>query len=341
MLPNLHAIFSNSFRTAEGDYSDKITDKEIELLFQHKLFKCFLPESLGGLALDLPSTLRIIQDAAYINGSLGWLVQIGNGGMYFATNFDEKLAEKFLQPADAVISGSGTATSTAIVCDGGYMLSGKWKYCSGSAYATLFTVTFTTDDSDEILSAVVPRKEVKVINDWDTIGMRNTSTNTIQLENVFLSNEQLFKVSERKAYFNEPALSLPFILYAQAFFIHVVFGVFDRFLIEAEQMLPENTNISERVKKCLELIQKGRISLETSKKTVDSIVLKILAPTASFSEEEEMNFQRMFVDKAHEIRNSANDLYAILGIEVIYRKHPVAICYADLVTVSQHKLLNW
>jgi hypothetical protein len=340
MLPDLHAIFSNSFRTAEGDYSDLITDKEIELLFQHKLFKCFLPESLGGLALDLPATLRIIQDAAYINGSLGWLVQIGNGGMYFATNFDEKLAEKFLQPANAVISGSGTPTAKAVACEGGYMLSGSWKYCSGSAYATLFTVTFTTDDSDEILSAVVPRKEVKVINDWDTIGMRNTSTNTIQLENVFLSNDQLFKVSERKAYFNEPALSLPFILYAQAFFIHVVFGVFDRLLTEAEQMLPENTSTSERVKKCLELIQKGRISLETSKKTVDSIVLKILAPSASFTEEEELAFQQTFIEKAKEMRVLAAELYASMGIEVIYRNNPVAICYMDLVTVSQHKLLN-
>ena len=340
MLPDLHTIFSHSFRTAEGDYSDLLTDNEIELLFQHKLFKCFLPESLGGLALDLPATLRIIQDAAYINGSLGWLVQIGNGGMYFATNFDEKLAEKFLQPADAVISGSGTPTAKAISCEGGYMLSGSWKYCSGSAYATLFTVTFTTDDSDEILSAVVPRKEVKVINDWDTIGMRNTSTNTIQLENVFLSNDQLFKVSERKAYFNEPALSLPFILYAQAFFIHVVFGVFDRFLIEAEQMLPEKTSTSERVRKCLELIQKGRITLETSKNTVDSILSKILAPSASFSEEEELAFQQTFIEKAKELRVLAAELYANMGIEVIYRKNPVAIFYMDLVTVSQHKLLN-
>lgn len=338
--PDLKLIFSQSFRTAEGDYSDLITDKEIELLFQNKLFKCFLPESLGGLALDLPSTLQLIETAASINGSLGWLVQIGNGGMYFATNFDEQLAEKFLQPYDAVIAGSGTATSTAIAFTGGYRLSGKWKYCSGSAYATLFTVTFTTNDTNEVLSAVVPRKDVKIINDWDTIGMRGTSTNTIELKDVFLSNEQLFSVSERKAFLQEPALSLPFILYAQAFFIHVIFGISDRLLIEAEKMLTKKENSNEKTKKSAFLIENGRFILENAKKSVDSMVREMLHPSSSFTEEQEAVYQQNFVELAMELKKSAFELHSALGIEVVYRSHPFAIFFADLLTVSQHKLLN-
>lgn len=345
MIPDLNKIFENSFQTKEGTYKDYISKEDIDLIFEHKLFKCFLPESLGGLGYTFTQTLQIIEDASFINGSLGWLIQIGNGGMYFVTNFEEEVAKKLFTPLNAVIAGSGTPTSAAEPVDGGYIVSGKWKFCSGSDYATLFTITFTLNDTDEIYSAIIPRDQVQVLDDWDTIGMRNTSTNSIQVENVFVAKEFLFQLSERESFLDEKIFSLPFILYAQAFFIHVVYGVFKRMLSESETILLKKEEIwkiadSVRYKNFKKLISEAYILLEDEKHLTNSIVLKLIDPTYKSDSNYENKLQNEFFLAAENIRKFAHTLYAALGIDVLYRSHPIAICYADLLSASQHKLLN-
>lgn len=344
MRPNLKEIFTASFQDNQGKFIDVLTQHEINLLIEHKLFKCFLPASLGGLGLSLEETLLVIEEAAFINGSLGWLVQIGNGGMYFATNFPEELAEKFLRSTDAVISGSGTPTTTATAVEGGYRLSGSWRLCSGSAYATLFTVTFYTPDQNEVLSAVVPRKEVHVIEDWDTIGMRNTSTNTIQVTDVFIPFAHTFKVTERKSYLNEKVLGLPFILYAQAFFIHVVYGVFERMLEETQialdiKRMEWTVKNPERIARLERLIREGELLIQNGKATTAEIIAIMLKDNYTSTPEIEDGFQSKFSRVAVDIRKHAHEMFHAIGIDVLYRGNAVTICYLDLLSVSQHKLL--
>lgn len=344
-LPNIEEIFKDSFLSENKQHNDVITNREIELLFEHRLFKCFLPESLGGLGLGLPETLRVIEEASFINGSLGWLIQIGNGGMYFVTNFEEEKAIELFSPKNAVIAGSGTSTCVAEAVSGGYHVSGTWKYCSGSDYATLFTVTFTTSDTGEVISAVVPREKVTILNDWDTLGMRNTSTNSIRVDQLFIPTGNVFKVSERKSFLQESVLGLPFLLYAQAFFIHVVFGIFKHMLTEAFYILANKDpfwkeNYPSRYSKLDKLVYDGFTLLEAAKVASDKIVLEVIDSTYMSYEDREKIMQQEFVKYVGEIRSHAHSLYSSLGIEVVYRSHPIAICYLDLLSASQHKLLN-
>ena len=119
MIPSVKDIFKDSFKNSNGEYSNELTQKEIDLLFEHKLFKCFLSEKVNGFGLTIPQTLSIIEDASYLNGSLGWLIQIGNGGNYFLSNFEEKTGISLFSKNNAVIAGSGTATSSAKLVEGG------------------------------------------------------------------------------------------------------------------------------------------------------------------------------------------------------------------------------
>lgn len=343
MKPDLFNIFRHSFRSADGRFQDLITEQEIDLLFEHKLFKCYLQKDLGGLGLNITQTLQVIEDAAYINGSLGWLVQIGNGGMYFVSNFEESIAKEIFSPANAVIAGSGTATVLAIRLEGGYRLTGSWKYCSGSAYASLFTVTFRTNDSDEIVSAMVPRKDVKVIEDWDTLGMRGTSTNSIEVSDIFIPDKYLFKMPEQKSFGNDPVFNLPFFIYAQAFFIHVVYGIFSRMIEESEKLVDgkkEHWNLTNpaRNEQVNTLLTTARQLLSDSKQLTSSLVEKSLLTILDV--EEEKQIQEKFVRCALEIRSQTHALYTSMGMDVLYRSHPIAVCFADLITCTQHRLLN-
>jgi hypothetical protein len=94
--------------------SAKMDSTVVELLFRERLFKCFLPTELNGLGLSLTETMQVIRECAYINGSLGWLVQIGNGGNYFASCFPEPISKELFSPLSAVIAGSGAPSGSAV-----------------------------------------------------------------------------------------------------------------------------------------------------------------------------------------------------------------------------------
>lgn len=336
MLPDIKQIFGTTFTDSFGKYVNKITSNTIQLAYEHKLFKLFLPKALGGLELGMIETLAMIREASFINGSLGWLIQIGNGGMYFATNFTEELATKFFEPSDAVIAGSGTVNGTCVDVEGGVRINGNWKYCSGSAYATLFTVTIMRQDGT-VCAAILPRNQVTILNDWQTIGLSHTSTNTIVLDDVFVPSHHLFSVFDRKSFTEFSVFNLPFLIYAQAFFSSVTLGIFNRLLQEAKGIADakqtENTNLT----KCIEA---GQQLLQDIISQSNQVVEKLIETDGVLTTPEEETLQLQYKNWVKQVRNHAHQLHAQVGMHGLYAQNAFTIFYLDLLAATQHKLLQ-
>ena len=100
-------------------------------------FRLLMPRALGGAQLDHPDFLRIVRIFAEADGSVGWSINQNN---VFATNStrmnDLTRAEIYADPRAVITNGPPTAQSKAIAVDGGYLLSGRWNFSSGSDHAT-------------------------------------------------------------------------------------------------------------------------------------------------------------------------------------------------------------
>jgi alkylation response protein AidB-like acyl-CoA dehydrogenase len=335
LKPNIYYLLAKQFTNPDGTYKNEITQEVINTIFEHRLFKLFLPNALGGLGLGMMDTLAVIREAAYLNGSLGWLIQIGNGGMYFATNFPEEISTQLFSPADAVIAGSGTVYGTCVDVDGGVCISGSWKYCSGSAYATLFTVTVMRADGT-VCAAILPSKDVTILNDWQTIGLTQTSTNTIVLDDVFVPHQSIFSVFERKSFKDYAVFNLPFLIYAQAFFSSVAFGIFERLLHEAEQVNNQKQLPNVVLSDC---IQQGKAMLQQAIAQSNQWVTDIQNRTSELSTEEDLQIQTWYKTTVKQLRHHAHELHAQLGMHGLYAQNTFTIFYLDLLAATQHKLL--
>ena len=99
-------------------------------------FRLLMPRALGGAQLDHPDFLRIVRIFAEADGSVGWSINQNN---VFATNStrmnDRARAEIYADPRAVITNGPPTAQSKAIAVDGGYLLSGRWNFSSGSDHA--------------------------------------------------------------------------------------------------------------------------------------------------------------------------------------------------------------
>jgi len=328
-----------------GIYQDGFPEDVLRIIRDNKIFKLFLPETLGGRGMSLQETLTVIQRCAYINGTLGWLVQIGNGGNYFAGYFDEKTSHELFSPANAVLAGSGAVTGTASPVEGGYKVSGRWKYASGSAHASFFTISCKVEGSDQCISCALMPEQVNVIDDWKSIGMRFSTTNTFTAENQFVPHNHVFGLTEQKCLNDFSIFSFPFLSFAQAFFLSVQYGLLSRILHEASADVVKNeerwkVQHADRITAIRKSILSGMQMQITFARELNTLV-DLIGKSAG----DEQNKLVTELDSKAKTQNTAilheaQGLFALMGMEVLYETHPINIAYRDMITCGQHSLLN-
>lgn len=76
----------------------------------------------------------------------------------------------------------------------GYRLDGSKSFCSGSLDSDVIPTTAWLEGNGELVIVILPTRSpgVELIDDWDNIGQRQTSSGTIRFQQVLLSPEQLF-----------------------------------------------------------------------------------------------------------------------------------------------------
>jgi alkylation response protein AidB-like acyl-CoA dehydrogenase len=90
--------------------------------------------------------------------------------------------------AEALVAGEWTTPTTAEREDGGYRINGRKYFCSQAPGMDLVRVNALDTQTGEILVCTVPAhaEGVRVVETWDTTGMRGTASHDLVLENVFV-----------------------------------------------------------------------------------------------------------------------------------------------------------
>lgn len=314
---------------------EKVTPEIIQEFIEHKLFKCNLPKNLGGLDWNLVQTLDFIEVSAFNDGSLGWLLQIGNGGNYFASSFPIDVASEIFGDPKTVIAGSGAPLGVAQKVEKGYKITGKWPYCSGSDYANWFTMNCKIDGTDQITSFITQRNQIEIVEDWDTLGMRETSSNSIQAKDIFIEERFCFDVNKNHEHIVNEVLNLPFVLFAELYFMAVVNGLARKILAEAEDLIPFRSELDQKhiMDGVKELSARVAINREEVLHKLESVQMK---PSIELAEELGKQI-RAYVKN---VRIGIHELYPYLGMRVIHKSHPITKAYEDLITIAQHAMLR-
>src|SRR5690606_33186997 len=146
----------------------------IEAMHEERLFRLWMPRSMGDDELSIPDTLEVYEAVSRLDGAAGWTIMIGGGAGLFSGFLPEHAAEEILGPRDAVIAGSGAPSGRATPVEGGYEVHGHWRYASGAPHATWFTASCLVEDGSappRIRAIAVPRESVRILETWDVAGL--------------------------------------------------------------------------------------------------------------------------------------------------------------------------
>lgn len=174
----------------EFDSNGRLPDHLFEQLAALGLFRLLLPASLGGPGLSALEFMGVVEAAAALDGTVGWLTGNG-GGMARAGGYlpAESAREIFGDPLAFVVSSTG-AVGRAVRVPGGYSVTGRWPFGSGSPHGTWFTPICAVEDREqttgELIFVYVPRKDVLLHDNWQVSGLCATGSVDFEFADVFV-----------------------------------------------------------------------------------------------------------------------------------------------------------
>lgn len=177
---------------ANGKATDahrSVLQENIDLLEAAGVFRMTVPRRFGGLDLALADQYRVLAEVARGCSSTGWVAQIWSAAGWVPTLFPEKAQEEVFSRGSVRVSAGLTPTGTLTPADGGFTLSGSWKWISGcdsADWCNLAAVTEGGDGPPVLRTALVPRSQVSVVDDWDTTAAAGTGSATVVAANVFV-----------------------------------------------------------------------------------------------------------------------------------------------------------
>ena len=213
----------------------------LDWIAKENLWNIWVPKAFKGREMPLTEGLKQLQSLARIDGSLGWTVTLCSGANFFIGNLQPEVAkELFAQPA--IFGGSGGMFGTAEKEGSSYRLKGTWRYATGAPYLTHFTLNakiiengveqVNEDGTPKFLSFVIPANTVRIINDWNTMGLKASATHSFEVKDVLVGEEYSFVYNQ--FHLPQPIFKTHFSVFADLTLWVNYIGMAEHFLEEAQ-----------------------------------------------------------------------------------------------------------
>ena len=169
-------------------------------------FACTCPLSHGGLELDLPKGLEIIEALGKFDGSVGWTAMIGSTNATFLTLLPRETYEQVYRNGPDVIGvGSSQPAGTAEAIDGGWRVNGRWPFASGCQHADLIVGLCVVTEGGKVVTGSVgeggaplirgfylPARDWQIEDTWYVAGLKGTGSHHVTLRDTMVPAANFF-----------------------------------------------------------------------------------------------------------------------------------------------------
>ncbi len=354
--PQLVAIIRKY--TSEAEQKKRLPEQVLELLYKKDALRVMIPSMFEGGEWPLPQVVRFFEALAWADGNTGWLVNLGAGANMFAGYFEEKIARTIFQDARVWCAGSGAPSGKAFRTAGGYEVTGRWKYASGSAHATHFTANaILHDESGRVVlkegkpdfrSFIFKRSSVTIFDTWHTTGLCATSSNDFAVSQLFVPDARVFSLTKPSAFARGALYRFPFEVLALVNMACMLTGMALHFLDLFHELAAEKKPLygdgvlkeNEVVKQIMEeatppFITARQNMYEILQKAWDCYEKGTVADNSLLD-----NTKQAASAAAAKGRQMVYELYPLCGMNIVFSSSAINKVWRDMAVASQHYLLS-
>jgi 3-hydroxy-9,10-secoandrosta-1,3,5(10)-triene-9,17-dione monooxygenase len=177
----------------------QVPRESIEAFTRAGFFKVLQPARYGGFELPPRVYCEIARTLAEGCMSSAWVyavIAVHNWQM--ALFPDQAAQEVWGQDPNIRISSSYMPVGKVKVVPGGYRLSGRWAFSSGSAHCNWVilganVLSAGAGVQPEPRNFLLPRTDYRIVENWDVMGLRATGSNDIVVEEAFVPEHRTIR----------------------------------------------------------------------------------------------------------------------------------------------------
>ncbi|MFP2930529.1 acyl-CoA dehydrogenase family protein, partial [Pyxidicoccus sp. 3LG] len=256
LLATAEAMFPRlSARSDEIESARRLPADLVAELAREGFFRMMIPKELGGLELHPAVSFQAIESLSKADGSTGWCVMIGAATAVISAWLPEPAARAVYGAPDAITGGVAMPVGRAERVDGGYRVSGRWSWASGSQHCQWLmggaVVTeggkprMVRENLPETRMFIFPAGSVTLHDTWYASGLCGTGSGDMEVKDLFVPEDYTFSLVGQRPRIATPLYGFPFGLLGLAI-PAVALGIARRAIDELMALSRQKTLLLER-----------------------------------------------------------------------------------------------
>jgi alkylation response protein AidB-like acyl-CoA dehydrogenase len=158
------------------------------------------PREIGGAEIHPVDQMAIVEAVTLLDSAAAWSMFITAtvSGRALSVLSDQAVAEMLAGEQFPIMAGSLKPGGSAIEVEGGFRISGQWAWGSGVHQADYVVVPALRQDKSGLVTAVVPRAQVQVVDNWHALGINGSGSSDYVLDDVFVPDHYAVTTPRRR-----------------------------------------------------------------------------------------------------------------------------------------------
>lgn len=347
----------------DSDRDRRVSQVVIDKMEELDLFQVCTPRRYGGFQANFRTLFDLTAEIARGDGGTAWAFALLNSnawdiGTYSRQAQDEIWGANPRARITTVVEPAAGPTASARRVDGGYLISGRWPYASGSLHAQWAELGFNVEIDGETvrMMTLLPINEVTVEDTWYVAGMRGSGSNTIVGRDLFAPDYRtqtfvdLVEGNYASEFVDEVEYLTPFAPNHNLILVAAQIGLAQAALDFALEILPQRGVTKTKYRKGSEA-PSNQIAVAEAANAID--VARMLAKRACYDIDAAAVFNggaidlptraRIRMDTASiavQCREAIERMLTAVGSAAFASTNPLQQIWRDAGTASRHAMVN-
>jgi len=324
----------------------------VDALSEADMFRMVVPRELGGAEADPMTVTRVVEELSRADGSVGWSVMLANQTAYAAALLRPDTAREIFGDRRSSVAGSVTRGGQAVRVSGGYRVTGRWSFASGSDHATWMGCVSAVvdedgpvlgpDDSPQLLRLHLPIEQCEIIDTWSTTRLRGTASHDFQIQDVFVPEERAVRFPVNACQVHGVRALVLMGHGGQA--LGVAQAAIDALITVAEAKQRRGAPTTMRDDPIVQSqIAQADVLVASARRHLYGTAEEIWEAAGSDAEVTPLQIARLRLALANAVTSSAQAvdlMYAAGGASAIYASNPLDRHFRDIHTAAAHMLVS-
>ena len=349
-------------RSARAEALRRIPEETIQDLHASGLFRILQPRRVGGAEQPFRAIVEISAVIGQGCGSTAWVYGNLASHHWMLAMWDQRVQDEIWgdSPDTLIASAFVFPSGHALKTDGGYRLSGRWKFSSGidpSRWSMLGAIVHDESTGEgEYRMFLVPQADYRAIDTWFVAGLKGTGSKDIEVTDAFVPAYRSLAVAETRGAPTPGALMNPGALYRIPVFDMFPYVVAGAALGIAEGALASFTEettsriasysatrmsdyapVQIRLAEAAAGIAAARLLMIARCDEAMAIAERRAVPSV----EDKVRFRRDGAFAARLCTHAVDLLFEASGGDGLYDLHDIQRAFRDVHAANSHNALNW